>query len=152
MPGQLHRGHIHRRGSSTQRRGRADERLCEMIGLQRGLPSNRIGGIIGNVRPCPTDQDHLCRDARDRLAADTTEQLLIRVGAIGAMSDPFNRDHNSNDPVRSRWVPLWIMAVILIAIGVAVWGHNRPEKESSSIATVQSKTAPPAPQDDINRR
>ena len=69
------------------------------------------------------------------------------------MSDPFNRDHNSTGPVRSRWVPLWIMAVILIAIGVAVfWGPNRPEKEPSSIATVQSKTEPStAPQDDIKQ-
>ena len=69
------------------------------------------------------------------------------------MSDPFNRDQNSTGPVRSRWVPLWIMAVIVIAIGVAVfWGPHRPEKESSSIVAVQSKNAPStAPQDDIKQ-
>jgi septal ring factor EnvC (AmiA/AmiB activator) len=40
------------------------------------------------------------------------------------MSDPSNRDHNGSDLARSRWVPLWIFAVILIAIGGAVFLGN----------------------------
>jgi uncharacterized protein HemX len=67
------------------------------------------------------------------------------------MSDPSNR--HGSDPARSRWVPFWVFALVLIAIGGAVfWGNSRPEKDSSQAAAVQSKAdSSSPPQDDTKQ-
>jgi hypothetical protein len=53
---------------------------------------------------------------------------------------------------QSRWEPLWLCALVLIAIGGAVFWGNRPGKDSSQVATVQSTTESSSlPQDDTKQ-
>ena len=49
---------------------------------------------------------------------------------------------------QSRWEPLWLCALVLIAIGGAVFWSNRPGKDSSLVATVQSKAKSSSPSQD----
>jgi len=53
---------------------------------------------------------------------------------------------------QSRWEPLWLCALVLIAIGGAVFWVNRPGKDSSPVATVQSEAnSSSPPQDDTKQ-
>ena len=53
---------------------------------------------------------------------------------------------------QSRWEPLWLCALVLIAIGGAVFWSNRPGKDSSLVATVQSTAESSSlPQDDAKQ-
>ena len=49
---------------------------------------------------------------------------------------------------QSRWEPLWLCALVLIAIGGAVFWSNGPGKDSSLVATVQSKAKSSSPSQD----
>ena len=53
---------------------------------------------------------------------------------------------------QSRRVILWVLVLVLVALGAAVfWGNIRAEKDSSRTTTVQSEAAQPPPQDDTNK-
>jgi uncharacterized protein HemX len=66
---------------------------------------------------------------------------------------------NASNPARyttvlsqSRRVILWVLVLVLVALGVAVfWGNIRAEKDSSRTTTVQSEAAQPPPQDDTKQ-
>lgn len=75
---------------------------------------------------------------RRRTQREATEQLSISL-AYGAMSDLSNPNHNGSEPPRSRWVPLWVFALVLVATGGAVFLGNRREQDSPQVAAVQSK-------------
>ena len=53
---------------------------------------------------------------------------------------------------QSRWEPLWLCALVLIAIGGAVFWSNRPGKDSSLVATVQSKAESSSPPQDDTKQ
>lgn len=78
---------------------------------------------------------------------ETTEQLVTSL-TYWAMSDLSNREHNGSEPSRSRWVPLWVFALVLVATGGAVFLGNRREQDPQ-VAAVQSRAASlPSAQDD----
>jgi hypothetical protein len=53
---------------------------------------------------------------------------------------------------RSHWVPLWLYAVVLIVIGGAVFWGNRPGKDSTQVAAVQSKAESSSPLQDYTKQ
>ena len=53
---------------------------------------------------------------------------------------------------QSRWEPLWLCALVLIAIGGAVFWSNRPGKDSYLVATVQSKAESSSPPQDDTKQ
>jgi uncharacterized protein HemX len=56
------------------------------------------------------------------------------------MSDPFDRDHKGSELARPRWVPLWLLVLIFVAIGWAVfWGNNRRDRDSPQVTADQAK-------------
>ena len=53
---------------------------------------------------------------------------------------------------QSRWEPLWLCALVLIAVGGAIFWSNRPGKDSYLVATVQSKAESSSPPQDDTKQ
>jgi uncharacterized protein HemX len=64
-----------------------------------------------------------------------------------------NPDRYTTAPSQSRRVVLWVLVLVLVAIGGAVFWGNRSERDSSRVTTVQSEAAQPSPtpQDDAKQ-
>jgi hypothetical protein len=74
---------------------------------------------------------------------ETTEQLVIPL-TYCAMNGLSNRDHIGSGPSPSRWVPLWVFALVLVATGGAVVVGNRHEQDPPHLNAVQSRAASPS--------
>ncbi|WP_407178478.1 hypothetical protein [Bradyrhizobium sp. STM 3562] len=61
------------------------------------------------------------------------------------MSDLFDTDQDESGPGRARRVLPWVLVVILLVIGGALfWANNRAEKNSPAVAANQSTEQPRA--------
>jgi hypothetical protein len=96
--------------------------------------------VAGATRPLIFFDCLVVVAVRRRTQRGTTEQLVISL-TYWAMSDLTIRDHNGSEPSRSRWVPLWVFALVFVATGGAVFLGNRREQNSPRVAAAQSKAA-----------